>query len=88
MERDQNAQGAGMKATPKRHKAATKATRPSQPKRPSERTSRPRDKPKAAKINPDETTKADLVARAKKAGVSGYSHMSKADLAHAISRAK
>jgi len=88
VEGDQSAQGAGMKATPKRDKAETKASRPARPERQSERARRPRDKPRAARINPDETTKADLVARAKKAGVSGYSHMSKADLAQAITRAK
>lgn len=38
-------------------------------------------------IDPDETTKADLVDRAKKAGVSGYSHMTKAELADALSSA-
>jgi len=65
-----------------------KESRPPRPKRPSDRRQGPRNKRKAAKINPDESTKADLIERAKKAGVSGYSHMSKADLAKAISRAE
>jgi len=64
-----------------------KESRPPRPKRPTKRQG-PRNKRKPAKINPDESTKADLIARAKKAGVSGYSHMSKADLAKAIARAE
>jgi hypothetical protein len=61
--------------------------RPPRPRRETNRTRVPRRRRKTAKIDPDETTKADLVQRAKKAGVTGYSHMSKAELAKAIARA-
>jgi hemerythrin-like domain-containing protein len=71
----------------RREASPTPETRPPRPKRPSNRQG-PRNKRKSAKINPDESTKADLIERAKKAGVSGYSHMSKADLAKAIARAQ
>jgi hemerythrin-like domain-containing protein len=87
VEREQRPPAAARNAA-KQAKADTPAPRPPRPKRQSNRTRTPRSKPRAARIDPDETTKADLVARAKKAGVSGYSHMSKADLAQAISRAK
>jgi hypothetical protein len=86
--RDQRSQGADSKQTPSRAKADPTASRPPRSKRQSDRTRGPRNKPKTAKINLDDTTKADLVERAKRAGVSGYSHMSKADLAKAITRAK
>jgi hemerythrin-like domain-containing protein len=76
------------RTTAKQDKADTAASRPPRPKRPSNRTRTPRSKPRAARIDPDETTKADLLQRAKKAGVSGYSHMSKAELAKAITQAK
>jgi hemerythrin-like domain-containing protein len=85
--RDQRPQGANSK-TPSRAKADPTASRPPRSKRQSDRTRGPRNKPKAAKINLEDTTKADLVERAKRAGVSGYSHMSKADLAKAITRAQ
>jgi hemerythrin-like domain-containing protein len=86
--REQRPQGADSTKTPSRTKADPTASRPPRSKRQSDRTRGPRNKPKAAKINLDDTTKADLVERAKRAGVSGYSHMSKADLAKAITRAK
>jgi hemerythrin-like domain-containing protein len=85
--RDQRPQGADHKTT-SRAKADPAGSRPSLSRRPSDRARGPRNKPKAANVNIDDTTKADLLERAKRAGVSGYSHMSKADLAKAISRAK
>jgi hemerythrin-like domain-containing protein len=75
-------------ATARKSTATDKGSRPARPKRPSTRSRTPRAKPRVARIDPDETTKADLLQRAKKAGVSGYSHMSKAELAKAISKAK
>jgi len=75
-------------ATARKATATDKGSRPARPKRPSTRSRTPRAKPRVARIDPDETTKADLLQRAKKAGVSGYSHMSKAELAKAISKAK
>jgi len=86
--RDQRSKGAGRTTTPTRAKANRKGPRPSPSKRPSDRARGPRNKPKAATIDLEDTTKAELVERAKRAGVSGYSNMSKADLAKAISRAK
>jgi hemerythrin superfamily protein len=77
----------GAKSAPKRAKAGPKESRP-RAKRASDRARGPRNKPRAARLNPDETTKADLLERAKKAGVSGYSHMSKAELVKAIAQAK
>ena len=82
-------QGSGDgKRTRKRPQAENKDSRPPRPKRQTNRTRSPGRKPKATRINPDETTKADLIERAKKAGVSGYSHMSKSDLVEAIAKAK
>jgi hemerythrin-like domain-containing protein len=75
-------------ATARKSTATDKGSRPARPKRPSTRSRTPRAKPRVARIDPDETTKADLLQRAKKAGVSGYSHMSKAELAKAIAKAK
>jgi hemerythrin-like domain-containing protein len=86
VERELNPRRPQSKATSRRDKAETRESRPPRPKRPSDRARGPRTKPKATRINPDDTTKADLLQRAKKAGVSGYSHMSKADLAKAISQ--
>jgi hemerythrin-like domain-containing protein len=65
-----------------------KQPRPPRPKQKTDRTRTSRSQRKRAKINPDETTRADLQQQAKKAGVSGYSHMSKRELASAITRAK
>jgi hypothetical protein len=77
----------GRSSARKQDKAAPKDSRPPRPRRQTDRARGPRNKPKAARLNPDDTTRADLVQRAKKAGVSGYSHMSKADLAKAITKA-
>ena len=70
------------------HKRDSKAPRPPRPKQKSDRQRTPRSKRKPAAINPDDTTRADLIQQAKKVGVSGYSHMSKSDLAKAITTAK
>jgi hemerythrin-like domain-containing protein len=78
----------GAKSTRSQDKSDSRDSRPPRPKRKTERARGPRNKPKATRFNPDDTTKADLVQRAKKAGVSGYSHMSKADLVKAIAKAK
>jgi len=61
------------------------APRPPRPRRTAGDT--PRHRRTKDKVNPDDTTRADLIAQAKKAGVPGYSHMSKAELAKALSRA-
>lgn len=45
----------------------------------------PRHRRTRANIDPDQATKADLVQQAKKAGIGGYSHMTKAELAKALS---
>jgi len=66
---------------------AAQHPRPPRPRRPSDRTRTARSRRKPTKIDPGETSRADLVQRAKKAGVSGYSHMSKAELAKAITKA-
>lgn len=79
--------GSGEKEA-KRSRAEASPSRPPRPKRQSNRSRSGGRKPKAAKIDPNETTKADLLERAKRAGVSGYSHMSKAELAKAITKAK
>jgi hemerythrin-like domain-containing protein len=76
------------KAREQQNKRDSKAPRPPRPKQKSDRQRTPRSKRKPATINPDDTTKADLIQQAKRAGVSGYSHMSKSDLAKAITRAK
>jgi hemerythrin-like domain-containing protein len=68
--------------------AAKQSPRPARPKRGSDRPRTPSSRRARAKVDPDEMTKADLVQRAKKAGISGYSHMTKAELAKAISAAK
>ena len=86
VDREQTAPGGASKTTAKRGKAEATASRKPRPKRQSNRAGA-RRKTSRARINPDDTTKADLLQRAKKAGVSGYSHMSKAELAKAISRA-
>jgi hemerythrin-like domain-containing protein len=83
-----NRRSGATKSAPKRANAGTKESRPPRAKRASDRARGPRHKPKAARLNPDETTKADLLERAKKAGVSGYSHMSKAELVKAIAQAR
>jgi hemerythrin-like domain-containing protein len=70
----------------KQSRSERKHERPPRPKRETDRRRVSRRQRKTAKIDPDETTKADLIQRAKKAGVSGYSHMSKAELAKAIAR--
>jgi Hemerythrin HHE cation binding domain len=87
VERERTSRGADVERTPTRDKADKKRSTPPRRTRQSSRASAGR-KPRAAKINPDESTKADLLDRAKRAGVSGYSHMSKADLAKAIARVK
>jgi len=61
--------------------------RPPRPKQTSDRKRTPRSQRKRTKVDPDQTTKADLQQQAKKAGLSGYSHMSKAELASAINQA-
>ena len=86
--RDQRPKGADRSTTPTRAKATPKGSRPSPAKRSSDRARGPRTKPKATTIDLDDTTKAELLDQAKRAGVSGYSHMSKAELANAISHAK
>jgi hemerythrin-like domain-containing protein len=62
--------------------------RPPRPKQASERKRTPRSQRKRTNVNPEQTTKADLQQEAKKAGLSGYSHMSKAELANAINGAR
>jgi hemerythrin-like domain-containing protein len=47
----------------------------------------PRHRRSRANVDPDHATKADLVQQAKKAGIGGYSHMTKAELAKALSSA-
>lgn len=68
--------------------AAKRHPRPPRPKQASERTRTPRARRARTRIDPESTTKADLQQQAKKAGLSGYSHMSKAELASAINRAR
>lgn len=58
--------------------------RPPRPKRERSRERAPRAR--RAKVDPDKTTREDLVKRARKAGVTGYSHMTKAELARELSR--
>jgi hypothetical protein len=48
-----------------------------------ERTARSRQRRR--KVEADDVTKAELVERAKQAGVAGYSQMTKAELATALS---
>jgi len=86
VDREQTAPGGASKTTAKRGPAEAKASRKPRPTRQSNRAGARRNTSRA-RINPDDTTKADLLQRAKKAGVSGYSHMSKAELAKALSRA-
>ena len=61
--------------------------RPARPKRAMPADRSPRNRRARPKIDPDQTTKADLLDQAKKAGVGGYSHMTKAELARALTRA-
>jgi len=82
----QSGQSGDAKTSAKDSKAEGTTSRKPRPKRQSNRAGSRRNTSRA-KVNPDDTTKADLVAQAKKAGVSGYSHMSKAELAKAISKA-
>jgi hemerythrin-like domain-containing protein len=71
-----------------KHSTSKKAeARPARPKRATPADRAPRNRHARPKIDPDETTKADLVDQAKKAGVGGYSHMTKAELARALTRA-
>jgi hemerythrin-like domain-containing protein len=86
--RERTAPSADAERTSTRAKSNTKPSRTPRPKRQSNRAGAGRNKPRAAKVNPNEMTRADLVERAKRAGVSGYSHMSKADLAKALARVK
>jgi len=73
--------------TPARRSTANKApARPARPKRAAPADRSPRNRRARPKIDPDQTTKADLVEQAKKAGVGGYSHMTKAELARALTR--
>jgi hemerythrin-like domain-containing protein len=87
-EREFNRRGTGGRTAPQRDKAETKDSRPPRPRRQSERARGPRNKPRTAVAKADEPTKADLIERAKKAGVSGYSHMSKAELVKAIAQTR
>jgi len=83
------AQGNGQAETKppaKQDKAQARQPRPPRPKQKSDRTRTPRSKRRSV-VDPDATTKSDLLKQAKRAGVSGYSHMSKAELAKAITRA-
>jgi hypothetical protein len=59
--------------------------RPARPRRRSapERTARSRTRRR--KVDPGDATRAELVERAKRAGIAGYSHMTKAELAKALS---
>ena len=58
---------------------------PRAPRRKNEaRNSPPKRRPRVT-VDPDATTKPDLLQKAKRAGVSGYSHMTKAELAKALS---
>jgi len=76
------------RTTPKSEKASQKHPgRPPRPQRESGARSAPRSRLARAKVDPDQVTKADLVAQARKAGIGGYSHMSKAELAKALSKA-
>jgi len=72
---------------PSSRAAAKKAASPARPKRTTPADGTPRSRRARPKIDPDQTTKADLVAQAKKAGIGGYSHMTKAELARAITKA-
>ncbi len=67
---------------------AKQQARPPRPKQKSDRERTPRNRRNRPKVNPDETTRADLLQQARKAGISGYSHMTKVELAKAISQAK
>jgi hypothetical protein len=73
--------------TPKRKGRRAPTARPARQKRPAERTRTPRSKRTPSRVDPDQTTRADLIARARKAGISGYSHLSKEELAKALNRA-
>jgi hemerythrin superfamily protein len=57
--------------------------------RSSDQPARPRStsRQRRNRVDPDTTSRADLLQQAKRAGVAGYSHMTKAELAKAISRA-
>jgi hemerythrin-like domain-containing protein len=83
---DEQARSSG-KSQQQDERSARRHPRPPRPKQTSQRTRTPRSQRKRTKVNPEETTKADLQQQAKKAGLSGYSHMSKAELATAINRA-
>jgi len=61
-----------------------KRSRPARPKRQTAPTRTQRSRPRRG-VSPTESTRAELVDRAKKAGVGGYSHMTKAELAKALS---
>jgi hypothetical protein len=61
--------------------------RPARPERATPADRSPRNRRTGPKIDPDQMTKADLLQRAKKAGVGGYSHMTKAELARALTPA-
>jgi len=69
------------------HNQRSQPARPPRPKQTSDRKRTPRSQRTRTKIDPEQTTKADLQQQAKEAGLSGYSHMSKAELARAINRA-
>jgi hemerythrin-like domain-containing protein len=70
-----------------RSTARKAAARPARPKRETPADGTPRSRRARRKIDPDQMTKADLVAQAKKAGVGGYSHMTKSELARALTQA-
>ena len=76
------------KSSQQDERSATRRPRPPRPKQTSDRKRTPRSQRKRTKVNPEQTTKADLQQQAKKAGLSGYSHMSKAELANAINGAR
>ena len=88
VDRARTPQRGEVRSTPNGDKSETGRSRQARRKRQSNRAGARRSKPRAAKTDADETTRADLVERAKRAGVSGYSHMSKAELAKAIARVK
>ena len=72
---------------PRRTPAKRAKARSARPKRATPARRPPRNRRARPQIDPEQTTKADLLERAKKAGVRGYSHMTKAELASALSGA-
>lgn len=74
------------KALPKQREAESKQPQQQRPAQLSVRDLTPRTKQPTMRIDPDKTTKAQLIQQAKRYGLSSYSHMSKAELAQAISK--